>query len=79
MRISVCGIACEICPKMKSGLCPNGENGCEPKENKMCKIATCAFRKGIRYCFDCDDFPCETTKLGPVNYGYCQFISGKIG
>lgn len=25
----------------------------------------------------CADFPCETTKKGPVSFGYCQYIAGK--
>ncbi len=57
--------------------CPNGEGGCRPKDNRMCKIATCAFKKGVTLCFECRDFPCETTKCGPISFGYCQFISGK--
>ena len=77
MKISVCGIGCEICPKMQKGECPNGEVGCVPRENKFCKICSCAFAKNIRHCFDCVDFPCETTKEGPVSYGYCQYIAGK--
>jgi hypothetical protein len=77
MKIGVCGIACEKCPKMQKGMCPNGPDGCKPKDNKFCKIATCAFRKGFKLCFDCPDFPCEITKTGPISYGYCQFISGK--
>jgi hypothetical protein len=77
MKIGVCGIACEKCPKMQKGMCPNGPDGCKPKENKFCKIATCDFRKGFKLCFDCPDFPCEITKTGPISYGYCQFISGK--
>lgn len=62
---------------MVTGKCPNGDAGCTPKENKFCKIATCAFRKGVRLCFECIEFPCETTKTGPISYDYCQFISGK--
>jgi len=78
VKIGVCGIACEKCPLMVSGKCPNGgEQGCTPKENEMCKIATCAFDKGVSLCFECPGFPCETTKTGPISYGYCQFISGK--
>ncbi len=76
MKIGVCGITCEQCPLMVKGKCPNGSAGCQPKENKFCQIATCAFHKGVRLCFECPDFPCETTKLGPVKYEYCQFISG---
>ena len=77
MKIGVCGVACKKCPRMVADKCPNGEIGCTPKENKFCKMATCAFRKGVRLCFECRDFPCETTKAGPISYGYCQFISGK--
>lgn len=76
-RIGVCGIACELCPRMTSSKCPNGKAGCVPKENPFCAVATCAFRKGVGHCFECGDFPCETTKKGPIAYGYCQFISGR--
>lgn len=78
-RVGVCGIACERCPRMTSGTCPNGTTGCVPKENRFCKIATCALQKGVRVCFECGEFPCETTKSGPVAFGYCQYLSGKQG
>jgi hypothetical protein len=77
MRIGVCGIACEKCPKMTRGTCPNGDIGCTPKDNEFCKISTCAFNKGVKLCFECQDFPCETTKSGPISFGYCEYISGK--
>ncbi|MCJ2564095.1 MAG: DUF3795 domain-containing protein [Candidatus Thermoplasmatota archaeon] len=77
MKIGVCGVACEKCPRRVSGGCPNGEDGCVPKENPFCKISTCAHNKGIELCFECPEFPCETTKEGPIGYGFCQYISGK--
>lgn len=77
MKIGVCGVACEVCPRMTSGKCPNGEVGCKPKENPFCKISTCAYNKGVALCFECPEFPCETTKEGPLSFGYCQYISGK--
>jgi hypothetical protein len=77
MRIGVCGIACEKCPRMQKGTCPNGTVGCVARENKMCQICNCAFSKGLKLCFECAEFPCETTKQGPISYGYCQYISGK--
>ncbi|MDD1742783.1 MAG: DUF3795 domain-containing protein [Methanotrichaceae archaeon] len=77
MKVGVCGIACEVCPRMIHDICPNGEAGCQPKDNKMCAIATCAFHKGVEICFRCSEFPCEITKSGPISYGYCQFISGR--
>jgi hypothetical protein len=79
MKIGVCGIACEKCPKMAKGQCPNGDQGCQPRENKFCQICTCAFGKGVRLCFECTQFPCETTKAGPIGYRYCQYLAGKAG
>jgi len=77
MKIGVCGIGCEKGPLMIQKKCPNDLQGCVPKENKFCKIATCAFKKGVAMCFACPDFPCETTKEGPIAFGYCKYISGK--
>jgi hypothetical protein len=77
MKIGVCGIACEQCPRMVQKTCPNFPRGCVPKENKFCAIASCAHGKGVRLCFTCSGFPCETTQSGPNAYGYCQYISGK--
>jgi hypothetical protein len=77
MRIGVCGMACEKCPRMVQRICPNGEPGCKPKNNPYCKIATCAYQKSVTLCFECAEFPCEITKQGPIAYGYCQYISGK--
>jgi hypothetical protein len=79
MKVGVCGIACEKCPRMVRGTCPNGEQGCVPRENRFCKICSCAFHRGVAICFECPDFPCETTKAGPVSHGYCQYLAGKDG
>ena len=59
MKIAVCGIACEKCPRMVKKTCPSFPVGCVPKENKFCQIATCAFGKGVRLCFECAEFPCD--------------------
>jgi len=77
MKIGVCGIACEKCPRMTAGQCPNGKSGCVPRKNEFCKIASCAFSRNERLCFECADFPCGTTRSGPISYGYCEYISGK--
>jgi hypothetical protein len=75
MKIGVCGIACEKCPRMVKGTCPNGKKGCVARENNFCTVANCAFNRGVKYCFDCSKFPCELTKSSPINYGFCKFIS----
>ena len=47
MKIGVCGVACEKCPRMIKGACPNKETGCVPKDNPKCRIATCAYHGGL--------------------------------
>src|SRR4030067_1528857 len=74
----LCGIACEKCPRMTKGLCPNGEAGCVPRQNKMCQIASCAFAKGVGLCFEGAEFPCETTKKGPISYATVSIFLGRV-
>lgn len=77
-QIGVCGVGCEKCPKMKKGTCPNkATGGCIPKDNPFCKIATCAHHRGVKLCFECPAFPCETSKTGPLNYGFCQYLASR--
>ncbi|MCX6560379.1 MAG: DUF3795 domain-containing protein [Candidatus Aminicenantes bacterium] len=77
MRIGVCGIACEKCPRRTAGQCPNGPDGCRPKANPFCAVATCALSKGQVLCFECPEFPCEVTAKGPISAGYCGYIAMK--
>ena len=77
LKVGVCGIACEVCPKMVKGICPNGEAGCVPRQNEFCKICTCAFNRGVKLCFECSYFPCELTRAGPIGYDYCSYLAGK--
>jgi len=41
-----------------------------------CGVINCYKEKGVDFCFQCSEFPCETSELGPINYGFCQCISG---
>lgn len=56
--ISYCGICCSLCPPFRNGECP----GCMELED--CKIHQCAKSKNIRYCFLCDEFPCNLFEKG---------------
>jgi hypothetical protein len=61
IKIGVCGLLCEKCPKYKAEECP----GCRP--NKFCPLPACAKEKGVDYCFDCEEFPCNKNyKGGPI-------------
>ncbi len=57
MKIGVCGIACEKCPRMVKGSCPNGNQGCVPRDNKFCQVATCAYNKVSGFASNVADFP----------------------
>lgn len=76
MKISVCGIACQKCPRMQKEICPNGTEGCVPSLTGPCEIKHCAFNRNVRTCFECSEFPCELTKKGPIGFGFCSYIAG---
>ncbi len=56
--ISYCGICCSICPAYRSKGC----QGCLALDE--CKISQCAKDKNLRYCFFCNDFPCNLFEDG---------------
>ena len=57
-----CGINCIIC--YKHCYHKNPCAGCQsidtekPEHCRKCKIKDCAGKKGVSYCFECQDFPC---------------------
>ena len=73
---AVCGLACEICPRLEKGIClcggvggcmagtdpraPDKLEGFAAKIGYSCPILKCAIEKGVDYCFRCEEFPCET-------------------
>jgi hypothetical protein len=77
MRIGVCGIACEACPRRTRGKCPNGDQGCLSRKNKLCKICNCAFQKCVKLCFQCPSVPFEATKEEPISREYCLYTLEK--
>lgn len=56
--ISYCGICCSLCPSFRLKKC----SGCP--ELLDCRIMQCAKSKNIRYCFLCEEFPCNLFKHG---------------
>ena len=59
MRLSVCGIDCEICKYREEMNC----GGCTAKECKVfwgeCELYQCCIQKGHEHCGQCQQFPCE--------------------
>lgn len=55
--IAYCGVTCAPCPDHAAGKCP----GCRETAwgDDPCPPVRCCREKGIRFCGECGDFPCE--------------------
>ena len=51
---SLCGLNCGLCTMKLGGYCPGCGQG-----NKPCKVARCGMERGIEYCYECPEYPCE--------------------
>ena len=51
---SLCGLNCGLCTMRLGGHCPGCGQG-----NRPCRVARCAMQRGVEYCFECPDYPCE--------------------
>ena len=61
-QFAACGINCGLCPRyytVGESRCP----GCAGKGfsdvHPACGVLSCCQRKGLEYCFECDEFPCK--------------------
>ncbi|NLI55108.1 MAG: DUF3795 domain-containing protein [Clostridiales bacterium] len=59
--IAACGLYCASCPTYAHGACA----GCRalPEANR-CHCACCVQRRGLLYCGQCADFPCDALLSG---------------
>lgn len=60
-----CGIYCPACPGKDAFNC----KGCRELEGKIrdfpvCKTYDCVTNRGYKFCYECEEFPCE--KLQPI-------------
>lgn len=79
--IAPCGINCGVCfaylrEKNKCCGCRCGDIK-KPKTRVNCKIKTCEFfaKSKKKYCFECDQFPCEKLKHLDKRYRTKYFMS----
>jgi len=55
--------------------------GCRNEQCRMfqgCGVRPCHQEKGVDYCFECEDFPCDRTGFDPQLYAAWVKINGKI-
>jgi hypothetical protein len=67
-----CGINCLLCYRhcnhKKPCLgCLKGDLG-KPEHCRKCKIKECAQIKGLKYCFECNEYPCKNIKSLEKSY-----------
>ena len=57
-----CGMNCIICGWKKiCGTC-FGDDDSKLEHCKICEIKVCVAKKGLTYCFECDEFPCKLSE-----------------
>jgi len=64
-QFSACGLNCGLCPRYYtkgSSRCPGCAGEGFSDVHPVCGMLSCCQRKGIEYCFECDDFPCSKYK-----------------
>ena len=58
--LAYCGLACCVCGE--NAACAGCKNdGCGDREN--CVPRVCCLKKGLKGCWECADFPCDTPML----------------
>ena len=61
-RFSACGLNCGLCPRyytQGTSRCPGCAGEGFSEVHPPCGILSCSLRKGLEYCFLCDEFPCK--------------------
>ena len=61
-QFAACGLNCGLCPRYYTdgkSRCPGCAGEGFSEVHPTCGILSCCQRKGIEYCFECDEFPCK--------------------
>lgn len=60
-NIGRCGFYCGSCPDFTQGKCP----GCRETPHQNCYTFDCVDRRGLEFCGQCGDFPCQAIITRP--------------
>ena len=61
-QFSVCGLNCGLCPRYHTvgeSRCPGCAGEGFSEVHPPCGMLSCCQRKGLEYCFFCDEYPCK--------------------
>ena len=59
---AACGLNCGLCPRfytVGSSRCPGCAAEGFSEVHPSCGMLSCCQRKGLEYCFECDEYPCK--------------------
>lgn len=69
---SLCGLNCGLCTMRIGGHCPSCGQG-----NRPCKVARCAVARGVEYCFECPEYPCQLYDHADVRDSFITHLNQK--
>lgn len=59
---SACGLNCGLCPRYQmdgTSKCPGCSGEGFLTKHPACGVLSCSQRKGLEYCYQCDEYPCK--------------------
>ena len=62
LQFAACGLNCGLCSRyytVGTSRCPGCAGEGFSEVHPPCGILSCCQRKGLEYCFECDEFPCK--------------------
>ncbi len=60
--IAVCGLNCAKCGLYKAAKCGGCRGGLAHHWSPGCKMRSCSLERRHTFCFECNDFPCESVQ-----------------
>lgn len=61
-EFAACGLNCGLCPRYYTdgtSRCPGCAGDGFNESHCSCGMLSCCQRKGLEYCFECDEYPCK--------------------
>ena len=61
-KFAACGLNCGLCPRyytVGTSRCPGCAGEGFNESHCSCDMLSCCLRKGLEYCFECDEYPCK--------------------
>lgn len=56
---SRCGVRCDLCERKEAVNCKGCVNMDKPFWGGVCQVKSCCEEKKLKFCGECNEFPCE--------------------